>query len=123
MIPEPRSLSSLAEGKPLGEEDSDVWNGFYKKPLQTRLDQLKLLYPDLSMKGLPSDIADSMIENCIGMPCLGLNLTFINAVGTFNLPMGLALNFQVNSKNVVIPMCVEEASVIGEWLSIYFSFY
>jgi hypothetical protein len=49
------------------EEDSDVWNGFYKKPLQTRLDQLKLLYPDLAMKPLPSDIADSMIENCVGI--------------------------------------------------------
>jgi hypothetical protein len=68
MLPESQqpNLSSEA-GKAIAEKDSDVWNGFYQKPLQTRLDQLKLLYPDLTMKGLPSDIADSMIENCIGM--------------------------------------------------------
>jgi hydroxymethylglutaryl-CoA reductase len=27
--------------------------------------------------------------------------------------MGLALNFNVNNKNIVVPMCSEEASVIG----------
>lgn len=67
MLPESAPTALTEGGKPQVEDDSDVWNGFYKKPLQTRLDQLKLLYPDLSMKGLPSDIADSMIENCIGM--------------------------------------------------------
>ena len=48
--------------------------------------------------GLPLEVADAMVEN---------------AVGTFALPFGVALNFQVNGRDVVIPMVVEEPSVIA----------
>jgi hydroxymethylglutaryl-CoA reductase len=47
---------------------------------------------------LPLDVADIMVEN---------------AVGTFALPFGVALNFQVNGRDHVIPMVVEEPSVIA----------
>src|SRR5262245_62458178 len=47
---------------------------------------------------LPLDVADIMVEN---------------AVGTFALPFGVALNFQVNARDHVIPMVVEEPSVIA----------
>ena len=47
---------------------------------------------------LPLDVADMMVEN---------------AVGTFALPFGVALNFQVNGRDHVIPMVVEEPSVIA----------
>src|SRR6266478_7117852 len=47
---------------------------------------------------LPLDVADIMIEN---------------AVGTFALPFGVALNFQVNGRDHVVPMVVEEPSVIA----------
>ena len=40
---------------------------------------------------LPLDVADIMIEN---------------AVGTFALPFGVALNFQVNGRDRVIPMVI-----------------
>jgi hydroxymethylglutaryl-CoA reductase len=36
-----------------------------------------------------------------------------NAVGTFALPFGVALNFRVNDRDHVIPMVVEEPSVIA----------
>lgn len=36
-----------------------------------------------------------------------------NAVGTFSLPLGLATNFLINGKNVLIPMAVEETSVLA----------
>ena len=36
-----------------------------------------------------------------------------NAVGTFALPFGVALNFQINGRDHVIPMVVEEPSVIA----------
>jgi hydroxymethylglutaryl-CoA reductase len=48
--------------------------------------------------GLPLEVADAMVEN---------------AVGTFALPFGVALNFKVNGRDVVIPMVVEEPSVIA----------
>src|SRR5947208_8989897 len=47
---------------------------------------------------LPLDVADIMVEN---------------AVTTFALPFGVALNFQVNGRDHVIPMVVEEPSVIA----------
>ena len=47
---------------------------------------------------LPLDVADIMVEN---------------AVGTFALPFGVALNFQINGRDHVIPMVVEEPSVIA----------
>ena len=47
---------------------------------------------------LPLTIADGMIENVIGR---------------FELPLGVATNFQVNGKDYLIPMAVEEPSVVA----------
>jgi hydroxymethylglutaryl-CoA reductase len=47
---------------------------------------------------LPLDVADIMVEN---------------AVGTFALPFGVGLNFVINAREMVIPMVVEEPSVIA----------
>ncbi|MEG1374107.1 MAG: hydroxymethylglutaryl-CoA reductase, degradative [Comamonas sp.] len=47
---------------------------------------------------LPLGTADGMIENVIG---------------TFELPMGVATNFQVNGRDVLVPMVVEEPSVVA----------
>lgn len=50
------------------------------------------------MGGLSPEIADYMIENCIGvMP----------------LPLGLGLGFIVNGKQYMVPMAIEEPSVIA----------
>jgi hydroxymethylglutaryl-CoA reductase len=47
---------------------------------------------------LPLNIADGMIEN---------------VVGRFELPLGIATNFLVNGKDYLIPMAVEEPSVVA----------
>ena len=47
---------------------------------------------------LPINVADGMIENVIGR---------------FELPLGVATNFKVNGKDYLIPMAVEEPSVIA----------
>lgn len=47
---------------------------------------------------LPLNIADGMIENVIG---------------TFELPLGVAANFVVNGKDYLVPMAVEEPSVVA----------
>ena len=52
----------------------------------------------LSQGGLTTSLADHMIENCIGiMP----------------LPLGLGIGFLINGKNYIVPMAVEEPSVIA----------
>ena len=48
--------------------------------------------------GLPLTLANGMIEN---------------VVGTFELPLGIATNFTVNGKDYLIPMAVEEPSVVA----------
>lgn len=52
----------------------------------------------LKNNSLELDTADKMVEN---------------AIGTFSLPIGLGLNFFVNGKDYVVPMAVEEPSVIA----------
>ena len=47
---------------------------------------------------LPLTVADGMIENVIGR---------------FELPLGVATNFQVNGRDYLIPMAVEEPSVVA----------
>ena len=52
----------------------------------------------LQKGGLNPEIADYMIENCIGiMP----------------LPLGLGLGFKINGRDYQVPMAIEEPSVIA----------
>lgn len=56
---------------------------------------------DMLMDGsqlLDADKADRLIENVIG---------------AFGLPMGLGLNFQINDRDYLVPMVVEEPSIIA----------
>ena len=82
-------------------------SGFYKQTVQERL---RLLHKNGSitdedlrqlrsgMAVLNADAADKMIENVIGV---------------FGLPFGIGLNFIVNSKEYLIPMAVEEPSIVA----------
>jgi hydroxymethylglutaryl-CoA reductase len=44
------------------------------------------------------DCADKMVENCVGV---------------FGLPIGLGLNFCINGRDYVVPMVIEEPSVVA----------
>ncbi len=48
--------------------------------------------------GLSTEAADHMIENVIGL---------------YSLPLGIALNFMVNGRDVLVPMTLEEPSVVA----------
>lgn len=62
-------------------------------------DETRLLRSSLADHGaLDAATADGMIEN---------------VVGTFALPMGIATNFRINGKDVLVPMVIEEPSVIA----------
>ena len=77
---------------------------FYNLSIPERLDWLAekagLDAADLAALrgGLTADQADHMIEN---------------AVGVFGLPLGVAQNFVVNGREVLVPMAVEEPSVVA----------
>ncbi|MCK4779984.1 MAG: hydroxymethylglutaryl-CoA reductase, degradative, partial [Candidatus Lokiarchaeota archaeon] len=85
---------------------SDIVSGFYKLPMEERIKLLSELV-DLNQEEIeilnnlgyfkPNQI-DSLIEN---------------VVGSYQLPFGLAFNFIVNEKDYIIPMVIEEPSVVA----------
>jgi hydroxymethylglutaryl-CoA reductase len=80
--------------------------GFYNLTLAERLSELAsqgVLSPDdiaalSGQAGLSPDQADHMIENVVGIHAL---------------PLGIALNFVVNRREVLVPMAIEEPSVVA----------
>lgn len=80
-------------------------SGFYNMTLDERRQKLAdaaaLTPPDLgawTSGGISAEAADHMIENVVGM---------------HSLPLGIALNFMVNGKDVLVPMTLEEPSVVA----------
>ncbi|MBN2117451.1 MAG: hydroxymethylglutaryl-CoA reductase, degradative [Anaerolineales bacterium] len=78
---------------------------FYKIDLEERrarlMEAAQLAPEDLTpftTGGLAPEAADHMIENVVGL---------------YSLPLGIALNFQVNGRDVLVPMAIEEPSVVA----------
>ena len=82
------------------------YSGFFRLSVEERLKEVAEFanltedeQKTLSMAdSLDMDKADHMIENVIGK---------------YALPIGVALNFVINGKDVIIPMVCEEASVVA----------
>ncbi len=80
--------------------------GFYKLPIESRVKVVKefaglsdeevALLTKVGRLGL--DVADKMIENVIG---------------TFELPYAVAVNFLINGRDYLVPMVIEEPSVVA----------
>ncbi|GIW23553.1 MAG: 3-hydroxy-3-methylglutaryl coenzyme A reductase [Candidatus Sericytochromatia bacterium] len=78
---------------------------FYNLSIEQRINKISEIFSLnqneidlLKNNSIDLDIADKMIEN---------------AIGTFSLPIGLGLNFLINGKDYIVPMVVEEPSVIA----------
>jgi len=80
-------------------------SGFYNMTLKERRIRLaeaaaqtpESLLP-FTEDGISAEDADHMIENVIGL---------------YSLPLGIALNFMVNGRDVLVPMTLEEPSVVA----------
>lgn len=81
-------------------------SGFYKLSIEERLKKIReiagLTDEEVSVLkdsgALKPDVSDRMIEN---------------VVGNVHLPMGIATNFKVNGKEYLVPMAIEEPSVVA----------
>ena len=100
------SVPSTKNGAKKSAQTSRI-PGFYKLDVSARqaeiAERFDLDSSDLAALmgeggGLDLGRADKMVEN---------------AVGVFGLPVGLGLNFQINGKDYVVPMVVEEPSVVA----------
>jgi hydroxymethylglutaryl-CoA reductase len=86
-------------------ESSEI-PGFYKLSMAERLELVKKLVGLTEEEaktlantgGLPKDVADRMIEN---------------VVGGITMPMGIATNFRINGREYIVPMALEEPSVVA----------
>jgi hydroxymethylglutaryl-CoA reductase len=76
--------------------------------LSTKFDLTQEEADYLHGKSIPSGIAENLIEN---------------AIGFFQIPLGLATNFRIDGRELYIPMAVEETSIIAacsaaaKWIS------
>ena len=80
-------------------------SGFHKKNYEERVEEIAEVVgldeediANLVGEGLSDTEADRMIEN---------------VVGTFELPVGIATNFKINGQDYLVPMVIEESSVVA----------
>ncbi|MFX1527238.1 MAG: hydroxymethylglutaryl-CoA reductase, degradative [Promethearchaeota archaeon] len=89
----------------MSEFHSDL-SGFYKLSLKERQKVLSELIPlddeDLKLLENLGYFTDTQIDTLIE-----------NVVGSYQLPLGIACNFKVNNKDYLIPMVIEEPSVVA----------
>jgi hydroxymethylglutaryl-CoA reductase len=79
--------------------------GFYKRSVQERLALLA------EHAGLDSDELAILREASLGLE--RANQMTENVVGVYELPLGIATNFCVNGRDVLVPMVIEEPSVVA----------
>jgi len=88
------------------EDRSSRISGFYKKPVEERIRLVSefagLSDEDVSLLrsggGLSLDVADRMIENVLGLMAY---------------PFAVAVNFRINGRDYMVPMVLEEPSVVA----------
>ncbi len=78
--------------------------GFYKRGLEER----RLLLKEAA--GISDDDINMLAS---GLTLASANLMVENAIGTMQVPLGVATNFRINGRERLIPMATEEASVIA----------
>lgn len=84
----------------------ELCEGFSKltrKQRENRLKQMGILTDqDFAILNKPSALADELANHFIE-----------NVIGTFPLPLGVAINFVIDGKDYIIPMAIEETSIVA----------
>ena len=81
-------------------------SGFHKLPMVERRAKLQ------RMLRLTTE-ETAQLEGSDGLPLETANQMIENAVGVFHLPLGMGLNMTVNARDYIVPMAVEEPSVVA----------
>ena len=80
--------------------------GFYKLSVQERQERLRTLVD------LPPEAWDALTGQA-GLSLEQADVMIENVIGIYGLPLGIAANFVVNGRDVLVPMVVEEPSVVA----------
>lgn len=89
-----------------GEVVGSRISGFYKKSLDERLEIIK-------KEANLSDEEVQLLKKEGPLPLITADAMVENVIGTIALPLGIATNFKVNGKEYLVPMAIEEPSVIA----------
>jgi len=81
-------------------------SGFYKLNPNQRLAFVK------EFAGLSDEECD-LLQNTGSLPLQAADRMIENVVGAFPLPLGIGINFLVNNRDYIIPMAIEEPSVVA----------
>ncbi len=79
---------------------------FYKKPLEERVKLVQAF----------ADLSDEEVKQLLQFGALDFetaNRMIENVFSTFGFPLGIATNFIVNQKEILVPMALEEPSVVA----------
>jgi hydroxymethylglutaryl-CoA reductase len=91
--------------KDMQEIRSDI-SGFYKLSLEERQHQLakliNLKHEEIKLLQALGYFTSNQIDTLIE-----------NVIGSYQLPLGIALNFRINGKDYILPMVIEEPSVVA----------
>ena len=80
---------------------------FFEKDRKERLDIVK------KFSGLSNEEIEILEKSTGGITFNEADKMVENAIGTFALPLGIATNFQVNGRDYLVPMVIEEPSVVA----------
>ncbi len=82
------------------------FSGFYKLPVEERLRRIK-------EHAQLSEAEVSVLKNTGALAPEAADRMSENVIGATHLPLSVALNFKINGKDAIIPMSVEEPSVVA----------
>lgn len=85
---------------------SSELTGFYKLPIPERIKLVK------EFAGLTTEEA-SLLEKPGALGFEVANRMVENVIGVMPVPLGVAVNFLINGRDVIVPMAIEEPSVIA----------
>ncbi len=81
-------------------------SGFYRQTLEQRVTQVA--------EWAELDSADrETLQDLMGLPLSRADQMIENVVGLYALPMGIGLNFLINGRDYLVPMVIEEPSVVA----------
>ena len=83
---------------------SSTISGFYKLPVEKRVEFVK------NFSNL-NDEETKLFSSCLDIGIA--NRMIENVLGTFEIPLGIAVNFLINGKDYLVPMAIEEPSVVA----------
>jgi hydroxymethylglutaryl-CoA reductase len=90
----------------MAAELSSCISGFYRRTLAERLD---LIRTRVSL----SDEEVGLLSKAMSLNLERADHMIENVVGLYALPLGIATNFLINGRDVLIPMVIEEPSVVA----------